>query len=121
MQDAVRDFAVALALPEKVLRHFILAMEEIVANAMLHGRSDTAADTINIEVHLDDAAIRCEIVDAGIPFDPFTEAPEPDLASAIPERQVGGLGIHIVKKVIDSYSYERRGDCNHTILIKKVV
>lgn len=120
MQDSVLEFVRPFAVPERSLQHFMLAIEEIVSNALLHGGSSAHDAMITVRIDLDAARLRCEIIDGGAPFDPFGNAPEPDLSSGIAERQVGGLGIHIVKRVTDACSYERRGECNHTVLIKKV-
>ncbi len=109
-------------IPPKTLNHFILALEEIVSNVILHGGglTETAQATIKVVVSLQDAALHGEIIDGGARFDPFSGAPEPDLTGKLDERRLGGLGVHIVKRVTDGYSYERRDNLNHTFLFKNL-
>ncbi len=47
-----------------------------------------------------------QISDEGKPFNPFEEAPEPDLSLDIEDRPIGGLGVHLIKSSVKSYSYE---------------
>lgn len=105
--------------PPKALRHFFLALEEIVLNAIVHGQQKKGA-RLRVDVTLDGDEIRAEMVDGGVAFDPFAEAPAPDLDSPIENRRIGGLGVHITKKLMDAYRYERRGELNHTVLSKRL-
>lgn len=120
LHDEVEAFLRPFALPEKVLMHFLLALEEIAANAIHYGNAGDPEAEISIEVRFADDVISCEIVDAGAPFNPFSEATAPDLTSSIEDRKVGGLGIHIAKKVLDDYSYRHEGGRNRTTLVKRL-
>lgn len=122
LQGSVGAFAEPWNIPRSVLNHFMLAIEEIVSNVIVHGADPLDADQAAIKISLscDDNALSCEIIDGGAGFDPFADAPEPDLSSALDERRLGGLGVHIVKRVVDAYSYERRDNRNHIVLIKKI-
>lgn len=122
LQASVSAFVAPFGIPPNTLNHFILAIEEIVSNAMIHGGGliDTTQATIQVVVSLQDAALCCEVIDSGAHFDPFSEVPEPDLNCALAARCLGGLGVHIVKRVADAYSYERRDNFNHTFLIKNL-
>lgn len=83
-----------------------LVIEELVLNTMTHGRHDGA---MHISVAIDSApeSVKIAIIDNGKPFDPLSDAPEPDLDSAVTDRAVGGLGIHMVIEMVDSVSYGR--------------
>lgn len=120
LHDAVEAFLRQFAPPEKALLHFLLALEEIAANAIHYGNAAESAAVISVEVHYSENAISCEVVDAGAPFNPFSEATAPDLTSPLEMRQVGGLGIHIAKKVLDGYSYRNEAGRNHTTLVKRL-
>ena len=58
------------------------------------------------------------ITDDGKPFNPF-ENQEPDTALSVEERPRGGLGVHLVRNVMDRVSYERHGENNVVVLEKK--
>jgi len=64
-------------------------------------------------------ALILTISDNGPPFDPFARA-APDTTLSIEERQIGGLGIHLVRQMMDEVSYERREGRNVTILTKRI-
>ena len=53
-------------------------------------------------------------------FDPFADAPPPDLTSEVDDRRVGGLGVFLVKKTLDRASYRRGGGRNLVLLAKSV-
>ena len=59
------------------------------------------------------------ISDTGVPFDPL-EKPDPDITKPAEEREIGGLGIYIVKKTMDTVSYARVGDENRLTMTKKL-
>ena len=65
--------------------------------------------------------LRIEVTDDGRPFDPLNEAPEPDLDASVDDRQVGGLGIHLVRTMVDEMSYRREQDKNHLTLVARKV
>ena len=54
-----------------------------------------------------------EIVDGGTPFDP-RQAPDPDLSGGIKEREIGGLGLYLIRQFAESIDYARRGEKNFT-------
>jgi serine/threonine-protein kinase RsbW len=55
--------------------------------------------------------IKAEVEDDGEPFNPL-EAPEPDTEKSLEERTIGGLGIHLVRKLMDRLEYKREGERN---------
>jgi anti-sigma regulatory factor (Ser/Thr protein kinase) len=89
-----------------------LALEEAVVNVIHYAFVDCPAPH-RITVLLDAGPDRlaAEIVDNGLPFDPLT-APEPDLAQPLLERDGGGLGIHLIRKMMDRVTYRRVDGCN---------
>jgi serine/threonine-protein kinase RsbW len=62
--------------------------------------------------------VRAEVQDDGQPFNPL-EVPEPDTTKPLEERAIGGLGIHIVRKLMDGLEYKRQGERNFLTIKKK--
>ena len=60
-----------------------------------------------------------EISDRGAPFDPLTEAPSPNTDAAVSDRQIGGLGIHLVRAMVDEASYRRHEGRNYLTLVTR--
>lgn len=98
--------------PPKLLYLVNLCVEEIGLNALTHGRQH-GLDEFTIEVLSDNDSLSIELSDNGAPFDPINDAPDPDLSIPLEERSVGGLGIYLLKKMVDHMEYERVDDRNH--------
>ena len=75
--------------------------------------------TVDIEVISDGQNLTFIICDSGIPFDPTRKA-EIDTNIPLEERPIGGLGIHLVRQIMDTIQYERIDDKNRLTLIKKI-
>lgn len=88
-----------------------LAIEELVTNIIKYGYDDKEAHEIHLDLKLADGALAIEIRDDGHEFDPFAQ-PEPDTSLPAAERNIGGLGIHFVRKMLDACHYERREGVN---------
>ena len=85
-----------------------LAAEELLVNVFSYAYPDVpgAAQVACREVRLDNVPYFCfKVQDWGAPFDPFLEAPVPDVSLGVDERPVGGLGIHLIKSVVAHYTY----------------
>ena len=59
------------------------------------------------------------VIDEGVEFDPFLSK-EPDINGALDERQIGGLGIHLIRNLMDDHFYRRDGKKNVTTLMKRI-
>ena len=58
--------------------------------------------------------------DDAIPFNPLTDAPDVDTISDISDRPVGGLGVHIIKKMVDDIQYQRINEKNQLTIVKEL-
>ena len=96
-----------------------LAIEEAVVNVMNYAYPLGTIGDINIEVQVDNNQLEFIISDTGTPFDPTTKA-EVDTTLSAEERTIGGLGIHLVRNIMDSINYERANGKNILALIKKL-
>ena len=117
---AVEQFGDAERWPPDTVFQINLVIEELGLNIMTHGKTKDL-EKIEITLTADGESLTVEIVDNGHPFDPTSEAPEPDLDVELGERTIGGLGIHIVRSLVDSLRYRRQGGRNHVTLVKEQV
>lgn len=122
LAEAVEKFARAQLWPTTMAYQVQLALEELALNIVNYGYDDADRETARgaeIEIVSDDSGVTIEIVDDGRPFDPFSEAPPPDLESGLESRPIGGLGVHLVKTMMDETAYRREGGLNRLTLIKR--
>ena len=120
LAEAVEAFGERLSLPMKTVFNLNLAFDELITNTISYGLTGDGDGKIHVSVTYGDGELVSEIVDAGRPFDPFAEAPPPDLTSAVAERPIGGLGVHLVKTLIDEVEYRREDGRNHIVLRQSV-
>ena len=92
-----------------------VALDEILSNIVRHGGGHGKGPIIEVTFAVAAAGLEVTIVDDGPEFDPL-KAPEPDLTSPIEERQPGGLGVHLVKRLMDRVEYARREGRNHLVI-----
>ncbi len=116
---AFAAFAEAHALPPDLRRGLNVALDELLANALSHGLAGRYAGVVTVEVELDEERLTITITDDGPPFDPFG-APAPDTTLSVEERPIGGLGIHLVRRLVDEVRYQRRDECNEVVLVKQL-
>ena len=95
-----------------------LVLEEIGTNIVKFGYEHEEKKDIRITLTSESHALTMEIMDDGKPYDPFAEAPPPDLDSSVEERPIGGLGVYLVKKLMDESHYRREDGMNKVTLIK---
>ena len=95
-----------------------LALEEAVSNVMLYAYPAGSKGQVVIEADVRDDHLVFRVIDSGVPFDP-TLASEPDLAADLKDRPIGGLGIYLVKRIMDQVSYARKNGKNILSMTKK--
>lgn len=102
----------------KVQMQIDLAVEEIFVNVANYAYDpEVGPVTVRVEVLPDASAVSITFIDHGVPYDPLAKA-DPDVSKAADERQVGGLGIFLVKKNMDDISYKYVNGSN-ILMIKK--
>ncbi len=105
--------------PMKVMLQIDVAVEEIYVNIASYAyTSGVGYAIIQIEGENDPAQVIITFIDEGIPYNPL-EKDDPDVTLAAEERQIGGLGIYMVKKSMDSMEYERKDGKNILKITKK--
>lgn len=88
-----------------------LAFEEMATNIIKYAFDDNAEHLIDVLLCVDDEKVTMTLSDDGHAFNPL-DSDTPDVSADISQRSEGGLGIHLVRKMSDSCSYERVGDKN---------
>jgi sigma-B regulation protein RsbU (phosphoserine phosphatase) len=119
LNQVVTEFAEHQNLAPELVYRVNLVLEEIITNVISYGYEDSSEHEISVRLSWEDPRIDIEIKDDGRPFNPL-EAPQPDIGKPLIERQIGGLGIHLVRKMMDDLEYRRESDKNFLILKTKV-
>ena len=107
------DFAAwceAADVPPAVATRFQIAFDELLTNAIAHGAA--SPEPLLVQLRADAGLLEAEIVDAGPPFDPLAQA-APDTTLALDEREPGGLGLLLVRELIDEVHWHHDGARNH--------
>ena len=110
-------FARAHAVPAAIRRSMSVALDELLHNTIAYGFAGRDGGEVTVEVELRADRLCATLTDDGGPFNPWeTAAPDTGLPAA--ERQAGGLGIHLVRRMMDDVGYHRRADRNVVVLAK---
>jgi serine/threonine-protein kinase RsbW len=104
-------------IPHPVMFRLLLILEEVVTNAIKYGYTDGRPGHIDIALRVAPGRIAVEVTDDGDPFDP-TAGLAPIGDQPIEERPIGGLGLHLIRKLSDGLAYQRR-DCRNVLTIDK--
>ena len=117
------EWVEGLHIPDELNMPVNLALEEAVSNVMLYaypGRNDGKVFVEFVRTRDENGdKLVFTVSDSGIPFDP-TRKPDADIGLSAEERAIGGLGIHLVRQLMDVIEYERIDDKNILTLIKKL-
>ena len=114
----LRDFAGQAAWPDAVRNAFDLALEEWITNVITYGCADKLEHSIVVRLTMTPGEARVEIEDDGHAFNPLTHPPV-DTSVPLEQRGIGGLGIHMIKKLMDGVDYRRTEGRNILTLRKR--
>lgn len=106
-------------LPASARFPFDLALEEIFLNVVMHGRGDRTDVTVDVALHREADAVELTMRDNGLPFDPLA-LQSPDVNAPMEDRAVGGLGLHLIRTLMDSVTYRHECDQNVLVMRKQV-
>ena len=107
----VRDFLCECGAPGAAAFLADLVIEELVTNTIKYGYDDAGAHAIDLRIDFEDHHLVIEVRDDGHAFNPLEQA-APDTTLPAEQRDIGGLGIHLVRQMTDSVIYERCDGCN---------
>ena len=117
IERAVAEFGAEHEWAADLLFHVQLVLDELATNVINHGYGAGGHD-FQIMIESGPRAVRIEVVDEAQPFDPLQDAPLPTTDASLEERQVGGLGVHIAKQLMDELKYRRENGKNRLLLVK---
>jgi serine/threonine-protein kinase RsbW len=101
------------------MRPFELALEEIFMNVVMHGSRPGIAPRVEVSLSLVSDAVTMTVEDDGPQFDPLS-LPPPDVTASLSDRRVGGLGVFLMRKIMDTISYARIAGRNQLRMSKRL-
>jgi sigma-B regulation protein RsbU (phosphoserine phosphatase) len=116
--EGLKAFAEGKSIQSGVVQKLCIAFDELLNNIISYGYVDDGVHEIFVEVDYRNDALAVTIKDDGIPFNPFM-GDDPDISLSVDDREIGGLGIHLVRQMMDEVSYMRFTDMNMVRLVIK--
>jgi anti-sigma regulatory factor (Ser/Thr protein kinase) len=102
--SALKEFARQHRLPPTVLQAADLALEEHVTNVMSYAYRDAVAHEIRIRLAIENHRLQIEVEDDGCAYDPLSRPPV-DTSAPLEEKPIGGLGVHLIRNLMDEVDY----------------
>ncbi len=118
IRDFVGDIARSAGFDEKDVYNIQLATDEAASNIIEHAYDGVTDGVLDLSCGMEKDAIRIVLIDYGDPFDPSV-IPLPDLKADLSERKIGGLGIFLMRKLMDEIHYEPRKDKSNVLTMIK--
>jgi len=109
----------SIGVSDKSVFELNLALDELFTNIISYGFQDNHEHIIKIRITVEGDQLQMRIEDDGVPFNPL-ESKTPDFQCGIEECKIGGLGIHLIKKLMDDVQYQRVADKNILVLRRKI-
>ncbi|NMC33470.1 MAG: ATP-binding protein [Veillonellaceae bacterium] len=106
----VSEHAAAMGVHPKRVMHLELAVEEAAVNICSYAY-EIPPGAVTVRITPEPGVVRIELIDNGVPFDPLS-MDAPDIKSELENREVGGLGIFLIRRMLDEVHYSRSGDQN---------
>ena len=117
LSEGLEVFGKEAHMPHAVVSDITLALEEVIINIISYGYNDCREHRISVRLDRKDSAVMITVEDDGEAFDPLT-IPSPNLATPLSERKIGGLGIHLVRQLMNTLAYQRVQGKNSLIMTK---
>lgn len=117
--DFVNDFLKKKNCPMNVVFELDIAVEELFVNIAHYAYTPEKGDAV-IGISFEDESVIITFTDSGIPYNPWAKK-DPDITLSLEERQIGGLGIYMVKNSMDEVAYEYLDGKNVVTIKKKII
>jgi anti-sigma regulatory factor (Ser/Thr protein kinase) len=119
LTEAFESLAGELQLPSAATFELTLVLDELLTNVINYGGIPSDGERIRVEFRADDDALEITISDPGKPFDPRGTR-QPDIDAALEDRKIGGLGVHLVRNMVDVFTYRYEHGRNLVTLLKRI-
>ncbi len=120
VRDFVTDYLLAHHLPDLQINQIVLAVDEVVANLIIHANSEDESQHLDLAMHVEDREFGIEIFDdAPGAYTPSTYR-EPDLREYIRQGRKGGVGMTLVNRIMDRVEFSTKGQQNVCRLYKRI-
>ena len=118
IRDYVGDVARKGGFSNKDVYNIQLATDEAASNIIEHAYEDVSNGVLDLACAMEKDVIKIILVDYGAPYDPSV-IPMPDIKADLSERKIGGLGIFLMRKLMDEVHYEPRADQSNVLTMTK--
>src|SRR5262249_31408350 len=115
----VRQFGELHEVPSRTLYSVNLALDELVTNVLLYGYENPEGRDVVVRIVTAGGELVASVTDEGQPFNPL-DAPKPNLDAPLEDRDLGGLGIHRVRSLMDYVTYSREEEKNVLTVRKRI-
>jgi serine/threonine-protein kinase RsbW len=115
----LKNWGGGIGLTTKSILRINICLDELFTNIVSYGFEDDLEHVVEFTAHADDNLLVIQIEDDGMPFNPL-EKIDPDFPANVESANIGGLGILIIRKLIDNISYERKQGKNK-LTMKKII
>lgn len=120
VRDFIRGALKDHGVPDLQVSEMVLALDEMCSNLMIHAHHCNPDELFELHIHVEkNTPVVFEIIDDGSAFD-INQFAEPDLGNLVNEKRKGGLGIRLVKSIMDKIEYQNRNGKNICVLMKNV-
>ena len=120
IQGKVEELGLREEWPDSLVFKVNLVLEELGLNILSYGGVDVErSPEVEITLVSEDDSLTIEVSDDGRPFNPLEDAVVPDVEALLDERSVGGLGVHLVRTMMDDLSYQRDEGRNRLKMVTK--
>ena len=120
VEKAIDEMAQLQQWPEELVFKVKLVSEELGLNIIDHGYGNDESQELEFRLIAGEESVTIEFIDEARAFDPLTETPIPNTDAGIEERQVGGLGVYLVREMMDEVKYVREGNRNRVTLVARL-
>ncbi len=121
LQEMTEEFLDEIGCPPKAAMSFQVAIDEIASNVVFYAYGEDNTGELEFIIEYDDnkSSVAITFIDEGMEYDPLKKE-DPDITLSVDERAIGGLGIFMVKKMMDNMTYLRESGKNILTIEKKI-
>lgn len=119
LAEAIELFAETQKIPDRAVFQVNLSLDELLTNTISYGFPEGGEHEIVIRLTIQGGMLVIEVHDDGIAFNPLEES-EVDISQGLEDRPIGGLGIHLARKMMDEIEYSREEERNVLVMRKQI-